>query len=95
VTMRKAGFAEMLKSKDLASQQPITDHSIDHAIRAINTSYTAAATGCLLVVNGVTNHFGAKNETKQFWEELIEFSLFSKALWKIYVEEQFVVTDSR
>jgi hypothetical protein len=89
VTLRKAAFAQMLKRKDMASEQPIKDYSIEHAIRAINTSYTAAATACLLVVNGVTNDYGAKNETKALWEKMIQFSLFSKALWKMYVEKLF------
>src|SRR5438552_18866809 len=46
VTMTKIGFAEMLKAKDMASQDPIKVYAIDRAITAINISYTAAATAC-------------------------------------------------
>jgi len=88
VTLTKIGFAEMLKARDMASQQPIKDYAIERAISAINVSYTAAASACLLVANEVSNDYGAKNETKEFWRTLIEFSLLSKALWKMYVQKR-------
>lgn len=89
VTKRKIAFAEMLKDKSMASQEPMKNYAINHATTAINTSYAAAATACLLVVNGISQNYGAKNATKQFWETLIEFSLLSKALWRMYAETLF------
>ena len=85
--MTKIGFAEMLKSKDMASQGPIKNYAIERAITAINISYTAAASACLLVANEVSNDYGAEKETKEFWETMIDFSLLSKALWKMYVQK--------
>jgi hypothetical protein len=87
ITMRKIAFAEMLKAKDMGSQPRIREFAIEHAMRAINTSYTAAASACLLVVNEVSRDYGTKIQTKELWETLIDFSLFSKALWKMYAEE--------
>lgn len=89
VTKRKIAFAEMLKDKSMASDEPMKNYAINQATIAINTSYAAAATACLLVVNGVTQNYGAKSATKHFWETLIEFSLLSKALWKMYAKAQF------
>lgn len=89
VTMKKIAFAEMVKRKDVASQGPMKDFAIERAITAINTSYTAAASACLLVVNEVSRDYGAKQETQELWETLTGFSLLSKALWKMYVHRQF------
>jgi hypothetical protein len=85
VTMRKLAFAEMIKTKNMAAQERIREYGIECATRAIYTSYTAAASSCALVLNGVSNNYGAKVELKEFWEQLIGFSLFSKALWNMYV----------
>jgi hypothetical protein len=87
VTMRKLAFADMIKTKNMAAQTRIREYGIECATRAIYTSYTAAASSCALVLNGVSNHYGAKAELKEFWEQLIGFSLFSKALWNIYIKE--------
>lgn len=87
VTMTKIAFAEMVKRKDMASQDPIKDYAIGRAISAINTSHTATATACLLIVNEVSSDYGAKKETREFWETLTGFSLLSKALWKMYVQK--------
>jgi hypothetical protein len=87
VTMRKIAFAEMLKAKDMASQPRIREFAIEQAMRAINTSYTAVASACLIVVNEVARDYGAKTETRELWETLIGFSLFSKALWSMYAKE--------
>jgi len=87
ITMRKLAFAEMIKSKDMGSQALIKEYGEQCAIRAINTSYTAAATSCSLVLEGVSNDYGAKKEASEFWGRLIDFSLFSKALWKMYVKD--------
>jgi hypothetical protein len=87
VTVRKLMFANMVRQKDMSSQERIQEYGVESAIRAINTSYTAAAAACVLVLNGVTNHYGAKEEAKQFWGQLIGFSLFSKALWNMYIKD--------
>jgi hypothetical protein len=88
VTKRKIAFAEMLKDKSMASHEPMKNYAINHATTAVNTSYTAAATACLLVVNGISQNYGAKRATRQFWETLIGFSLLSKGLWAMYAEAQ-------
>jgi hypothetical protein len=87
VTMRKLAFAEMIQTKNMAAQKRIREYGIECATRAIYTSYTAAASPCALVLNGVSNHYGAKAELKQFWEQLRGFSLFSKAFWNMYIKE--------
>lgn len=87
VSMRKLAFAGMLKEKGMEVQERIKKFGVENAIRAINTSYTAAATGCVLVLNGVSATSGAKAEVREFWERLIQFSLFSKALWNMYVKD--------
>ncbi|CAN5632505.1 hypothetical protein BH20ACI3_BH20ACI3_15920 [soil metagenome] len=83
--MRKLAFAEMIKTKNMAAQERIREYGIECATRAIYTSYTAVASSCALVLNGVSNNYGAKLELKEFWARLIDFSLFSKALWNMYV----------
>lgn len=87
VTMRKLMFANMVQEKGMAAQVRIKEYGTEGAIRAIHTSYTAAATACVLVLNEVSNHYGAKDEARQFWDQLIGFSLFSKALWKMYIKD--------
>src|SRR5258706_8553233 len=87
ITMQKLAFAEMIKSKDMGSQARIEEYGKQCAIRAINTSHTAVATSCSLVLAGVLDDYGAKKEAGEFWEQLIGFSLLSKALWKMYVKE--------
>jgi hypothetical protein len=87
VTMRKLMFANMVQEKGMAAQVRIKEYGTEGAIRAIHTSYTAAAAACVLVLNEVSNHYGAKDEARQFWEQLISFSLFSKALWKMYIKD--------
>jgi hypothetical protein len=86
VTVRKMVFADMLQQKGLKSQQPIKEYGVDFSIRAINTSYTAAATACALVLDGVSNRYGANIEVKEFWDQLTGFSLLSKALWKMHIK---------
>lgn len=80
-------FANMLQQKDMASQERIKEYGIECSIRAIHTSYSAAASACLLVLNEVSNDYGAKAELREFWDQLTGFSLFSKALWKMYVND--------
>ena len=80
-------FANMVQQKDMASQERIKEYGTECAIRAIHTSYTAAATSCALVLNEVSSNYGAKIKLRQFWDRLIGFSLFSKALWKMYVKD--------
>lgn len=87
ITMRKLAFAEMIKSKDMGSQARIKEYGTECAIRAIHTSYTAAATSCSLVLAGVRDDYGAKKEARDFWVPLIGFSLLSKALWKMSVKD--------
>lgn len=87
VTMRKLVFARMLQEKHMAKQERIKEFGIENAIRAIHTSYTAAASSCALALNEVSNDYGAKAELREFWDQLIGFSLFSKALWKMYVKD--------
>lgn len=85
--MRKLAFAEMLKEKRMDVQERIEEFGKENAIRAIHSSYTAAASACALVLNGVSKDYGAKAELRQFWGQLIEFSLLSKALWNMYIKE--------
>lgn len=87
ITMRKLAFAEMIKSKDMASQARIKEYAEECAIRAINTSYSAAATSCSIVLAGVSDDYGAMKEAREFWDPLTGFSLLSKALWKAYVKD--------
>jgi hypothetical protein len=87
ITMRKLAFARMLTEKSMGEQEKIERFGIENAIRAIHSSYTAAATACVLVLNEVSSDYGAKAELRQFWDQLIGFSLFSKALWKMYIKD--------
>jgi hypothetical protein len=86
VTVGKMIFAHMSQQKDLNSQEPIKDYSERFAIRAVHTSYTATAAACAIALNGVSNTFGADKELKEFWEQLIGFSLLSKALWNMHIK---------
>ena len=80
-------FANMVQQKGMTAQVRIKEYGTEGAIRAIHTSYTAAAAACVLVLNEVSNHYGAKAELRQLWDQLIGFSLFSKALWKLYIKD--------
>lgn len=60
---------------------------MERATQAINTSYTASASACLLILNEVSNDYGAIRETRDLWEKLTGQSLLSKALWKMYFEK--------
>jgi hypothetical protein len=86
VTAKKLVFAHIHQQKDLASQQPIKEYGEKYSIRAVHTSYTAAATTCALALSSVSNTYGALTELKEFWGQLIGFSLFSKALWEMYIQ---------
>lgn len=52
--------------------------------RTIFTSFTAAASSCALIVTQLRDSYGAKSYLKEFWVQLYESSLISKAFWNIY-----------
>lgn len=87
VTAGKMVFSNIHQQKGMNIQERIADYGEKLAIRAVHTSYTAAATSCAIALNGVSNTYGAKDELKEFWAQLIGFSLLSKALWKLHVKD--------
>lgn len=87
VTVGKMIFSNMHLEKDARKQKDIENYGEKFATRAIHASYTATATACALVLQGVSHDYGSKTELVEFWKELTGFSLFSKALWKMFVEE--------
>lgn len=52
--------------------------------RIFFTSFTAAASSCTLILERVRDSYGARPYLIEFWKELYESSLFSKAVWNIY-----------
>lgn len=87
VRVGKLQFADIPKHKDLAFQAGIKDFAMRSAAEAINVSYTAVASACALVLSKVSNTYGAQKELIEFWDELIHYSLLSKALWHMYVAD--------
>ncbi len=77
----------MHREKSMWIQEGIKDYGLNYAARAIVASYSATATACSLVLEKLSNDYGAKAEVRELWGVLIGYSLFSKALWKMYVEE--------
>ncbi len=80
-------FSNIHQQKGMNIQERIKDYGEKFAIRAVHTSYTAAAASCAIALNGVSNTYGAKDELIEFWEQLIGFSLLSKALWKMHIKD--------
>lgn len=52
--------------------------------RVIFTSFTSAASACTLIVLKLRDSYGAKSYLRDFWKQLYDSSLHSKAIWNIY-----------
>lgn len=87
IRVGKLRFAGMHREKGMWVQEGIKNYGLTHAVRSIAVSYSATATACALILNKVFNDNGAKAEVKELWQLLVGYSLFSKALWQMYVEE--------
>jgi hypothetical protein len=87
VTVGKMIFSDIHQKKDFKSQEAINLYGEKFATRAIHASYTATATACAIVLTAVSNSHGANRELRDLWKELAGFSLFSKALWNMYIKD--------
>jgi hypothetical protein len=76
------GFYHRRKSAEAAEREEI--YAQKKAEEYLFTSSTVGATLATLIVLQVSDHFGTRQETKEFWTRLRNYSLFAKALWSLY-----------
>lgn len=90
-------YSHVLTGKVVA-QRVMRDKSVRAAEKAqiygekkaetfILISNIAAASLCTVIMPYLGHHYGSKNTTKEYWEQLYSVSLLAKALWKLYPEK--------
>ncbi|MBC7931985.1 MAG: hypothetical protein H7Z38_15615 [Rubrivivax sp.] len=87
VALGKMILPVMSEFKDIEHAEKVKIYGQLIATRVLFTSHTAAATACALVVHALINTCGAKSEVEEYWKELYERSLPSKALWNMYIKD--------
>lgn len=75
------------ETKNMWTMKGVEKYAQKQAERALYISYLAAASTCTITLNNVTNHFGAKQNLNEFWEQLNKISLLSRAVWNLYAKK--------
>jgi hypothetical protein len=89
ISLEKAIIPEMYQSKGYWERKILNENAQRLMERVIFISYTAVASSCTLIVNSTRDSYGARPYLKDFWAQLRETSLFSKAIWNIYPKRIF------
>lgn len=84
VALGKAILPVMSREKHVEAVEKTQIYSQFLMERIIFTSFTSAASACTLIVLRLRDSYGAKPYLKEFWKQLYESSLHSKAIWNIY-----------
>lgn len=84
VALGKAILPVMGRSRDLRIIEKTENYSQNLMERIIFTSFTSAASACTLIILKQRDSYGAKSYLIEFWKQLYESSLHSKAIWNIY-----------
>jgi len=87
VAFGKMMLPALAEYKDWKHVEMVDTYGQKLAARVLFTSHTAAASACALISGAILNDFGAKNDLRDYWEQLHTRSLPAKAFWKLYIEK--------
>jgi hypothetical protein len=85
--MGKMVLPVIYENKSVWSQEQAEIYGKKLAERTIITSHLAIATSCALILNSVTNTYGAKDQLRETWDKLTGMALPARAYWNIHVNK--------